>query len=91
MVVLEMGEPSSTEGEFDLILSNAASETKGAFDYTNFCGEHFTAPGFGLFLALKAIEAGTVNTEGVSEDDVKRVLVHHRLFGQELRIVLEKV
>ena len=91
MEVLEMGKQTSTEGEFDLILSNAASEIQGAFDYTKYCGEHFTSPGFGLFLGLKAIEAGRVDAEGLNVNEVKRVMVHHRLFGQELRIVLEKV
>jgi hypothetical protein len=91
MVVLEMDEQTTVNGEFDLVLSNSTSKMNGAFDYTKYCGEHFTSSGFGLFLGLKAIEAGKVVDEGLNIKDARRVLVHHRLFGQELRIVLEKV
>lgn len=91
MVSLNMGAPTAINGDFDLVLSNAISGLEGAVDYTVYSGEHFTSPGFGLFLGLKAIEAGHVNTEGRQLNSIKRVLVHHRLFGQELSIELEKV
>ena len=73
--------------DVDLVLSN----TGEGFNYTQFSGEHFTSPGFGLFMALKAFEAGKVDNGYVSFDNPKRILVHHKLLGQELSILLEKV
>jgi len=73
--------------EVDLVLSN----TDDGFNYTQFSGEHFTSPGFGLFMALKAFEVGTVDTNHISFDNPNRILVHHTLLGQELSILLEKV
>ena len=73
--------------EVDLVLSN----TYGGFNYTQFSGEHFTSPGFGLFMALKAFEAGKVDTNHISFENPKRILVHHKLLGQEMSILLEKV
>lgn len=73
--------------EADLVLSN----TIEGFDYTQFSGEHFTSVGFGLFLALKAFEAGKIDNPYVSFDHPKRILVHHKLFGQEMSILLERI
>lgn len=85
MVDLSWTEKSTAE--FDLVLSN----TDQGFNYTKFCGEHFTSVGFGLFMALKAFEAKEVDNQFVSFKNPNRILVHHKLFGQELSIVLEKV
>ena len=74
-------------GGFDLVLSN----TNEGFNYTQYSGEHFTSIGFGLFMALKAFEAGKVDNGHVSFDSPKRILVHHKLLGQEMSILLEKV
>lgn len=70
-----------------LLLSN----TNQGFNYTQFSGEHFTSVGFGLFLALKAFEAEKVDNHHISFDHPTRILVHHRLLGQEMSILLEKV
>ena len=70
-----------------LVLSN----TEKGFNYTQFSGEHFTSVGFGLFMALKAFEAGKVDNNPVSFDHPKRILVHHQLLGQEMSVLLEKV
>jgi len=74
-------------GGLDLVLSN----TNEGFNYTQFSGEHFTSIGFGLFMALKAFESGKVDNGHVSFDNPNRILVHHKLLGQELSILLEKV
>lgn len=71
----------------DVILSN----TDAGFNYTQFSGEHFTSIGFGLFMALKAFEAGKVDNKHVSFNQPTRILVHHKLLGQEMSILLEKV
>jgi hypothetical protein len=73
--------------EADFVLSN----TNKGFNYTQFSCEHFTSIGFGLFMALKAFEAGKVDNGHVSFDHPTRILVHHQLLGQEMSILLEKV
>jgi len=73
--------------EVDLVVSN----TNKGFNYTQFSGEHFTSVGFGIFLALKAFEAGKVDNGHVSFVHPTRILVHHQLLGQEMSILLEKV
>lgn len=75
------------EVDADLVLSN----TNEGFNYTQFSGEHFTSVGFGLFMALKAFEAGKVDNSHVSFDHPTRILVHHQLLGQEMSILLEKL
>jgi len=75
------------EVDADLVLSN----TDVGFNYTQFSGEHFTSVGFGLFMALKAFEAGKVDNRHVSFDHPTRILVHHKLLGQEMSILLEKL
>ena len=67
------------------------SNTNEGFNYTQYSGEHFTSIGFGLFMALKAFEAGKVDNRHISFDNPKRILVHHKLLGQEMSILLEKV
>lgn len=87
--VARLSELSMTEAisaDADLVLSN----TVEGFNYVKYSGEHFTSAGFGLFMALKAFEAGTVKVNGASIEP-KRILVRHSLFGQELSILLEKV
>lgn len=74
-------------GQIDLVLSN----TIEGFNYTQFSGEHFTSAGFGLFMALKAFEAGKVDNGHVSFDHPKRILVNHKMLGQEMSILLEKL
>ena len=71
----------------DLILSN----TDAGFNYIQFSGEHFTSIGFGLFMALMAFEFPNVDNSHVSFDQPKRILVHHKLLGQEMSILLESV
>lgn len=85
--MVELSWTKSNQNDFDLILSN----TDVGFNYTQFSGEHFTSVGFGLFMALKAFEIGSVENEFVSFKNPSRILVHHKLFGKELSIVLEKV
>lgn len=75
------------EVDADLVLSNANE----GFNYIPFSGEHFTSVGFGLFMALKAFEAGKVDNPYVSFDRPTRILVHHQLLGQEMSILLEKL
>ncbi len=70
-----------------LVLSN----TDEGFNYTQFSGEHFTSVGFGLFMALKAFEAEKVDNDHITFSDPTRILVHHKLLGQEMSILLEKV
>ncbi|MCF8277751.1 MAG: beta-ketoacyl synthase chain length factor [Flavobacteriales bacterium] len=75
------------EVDADLVLSN----TDQGFNYTQFSGEHFTSVGFGLFMALKAFELGKVDNGHISFDHPTRILVHHKLLGQEMSILLEKL
>ena len=84
--IVELSMTDAINAEADVVLSN----TDEGFDYVNYSGEHFTSAGFGLFLALKAFEAGTVKVNGASIEP-KSVLVRHSLFGQEFSILLEKV
>lgn len=89
VVEVSMVEPTSTDA--DLVLTNTPSEMPGGFNYTRFSGEHFSSPGFGLYLALKAFEAGVFMADGMLVENLDQILVHHSLFGQELTILLEKV
>lgn len=82
--VVELSMTDSINAEVDLVLSN----TGEGFNYVKYSGEHFTSAGFGLFMALKAFEFGSVNIEGTIIEP-KRILVHHKLFDQELSILLE--
>ena len=84
--VVELSMTDAINTEADLVLSN----TDKGFNYVKYSGEHFTSAGFGLFMALKAFEAGTVNVNETSIEP-KRILVRHSLFGQEFSILLEKV
>ena len=70
----------------NLVFSNSDE----GFNYTKFGGEHFSSPGFGLYLALKAFEAGKVENSHISYDNPERVLVRHSLLGQEMSILLER-
>ncbi len=89
MTKLEMTAPSSVET--DLVITNEPSKFDDAFDYTTFSGEHFTSVGFGLYLGLEALKKESVDSSFLKVSDVKRVLVHNNLFGQEMSISLEKV
>ena len=90
---------SSTAKMIDLNLTGKSSEnvdlifsnTDDGFNYTQFSGEHFTSIGFGLFMALKAFETEKVDNNHVSFNRPTRILVHHKLLGQEMSILLEKV
>ena len=82
--VVELSMTDAINAEVDLVLSN----TGEGFNYVKYSGEHFTSAGFGLFMALKAFEFGSVNVEGTIIEP-KRILVHHKLFDQELSILLE--
>ena len=83
--VVELSMTKAVNANADLVLSN----TNEGFNYIKYSGEHFTSAGFGLFMALKAYEARTVNVNGTSIEP-KSILVRHSLFGQELSILLEK-
>ncbi|MCB9204073.1 MAG: beta-ketoacyl synthase chain length factor [Flavobacteriales bacterium] len=83
--VIELSMTDAINAEADLVLSNRGN----GFNYVKYSGEHFTSAGFGLFMALKVFEAGTVNVNGASVEP-KSILVHHSLFGQEFSILLEK-
>ncbi|MDP6908872.1 MAG: beta-ketoacyl synthase chain length factor [Flavobacteriales bacterium] len=89
MEKLEMTAPSSVDA--DLILTNAPGKFDRAFNYIPFSGEHFTSVGFGLYLGMKALEKGSIDCSDLKVAEVKSVLVHHGLFGQETSITLEKV
>lgn len=84
--VVELSMTDAINAEADLVLSN----TDEGFNYVKHSGEHFTSAGFGLFMALKAFEAGTVTVNGASIEP-KSILVRHSLFGQEFSILIEKV
>lgn len=84
--VVGLSMTDAINAETDLVLSN----TGEGFNYVKYSGEHFTSAGFGLFMALKAFEAGTVNVNGTSVEP-KSILVRHSLFGQEFSILLDKV
>lgn len=83
--VADLSMTEAMNAEADLVLSN----TNEGFNYTKYSGEHFTSAGFGLFMALKAFEAGSVNVDGAIVEP-KTILVRHSLFGQEFSILLEK-
>lgn len=87
VVQLELSAYNHEQQPYDLLFSNT---TKG-FNYAQFSGTHFTAVGFGLFLALKALEAGEIHNQYITFDNPKRIWVEHRLLGQEMSILLEKV
>jgi 3-oxoacyl-[acyl-carrier-protein] synthase II len=84
--VVELSMTDAINAKADLVFSN----TDAGFNYVKYSGEHFTSAGFGLFMALKAFETGTVTVNGASVEP-KSILVRHSLFGQEFRILLEKV
>ena len=84
MVSLNLTE--KIESEVDLVLSN----TDEGFNYTEYTGEHFTSIGFGLSIALKAFDVGEIDTNHISFSKPTRILVHHKLLGQEMSILLEK-
>jgi hypothetical protein len=84
--VVELSMTDAIQTKADLVLSN----TDEGFNYVTYSGEHFTSAGFGLFMALKAFEAGTVNVNGAFIEP-KSILVRHSMFGQEFSILLEKV
>lgn len=67
----------------DLVLTN----TPGAFNhlkqtcYTDFCGEYFTAPGFGLWLALEQFKA---------DSRIQNVVLHHAFGPQAFALQLKR-
>jgi 3-oxoacyl-[acyl-carrier-protein] synthase II len=85
--MVELSLVSKTTANADLVLSN----TNEGFNYAQYSGEHFTSIGFGLFMALKAFDIGKVDNAQVSFNNPSRILVHHKLLGQEMSIVLEKI
>lgn len=79
----DMGQNLFKGLETDLLLTNLSSLEKGdsSVVYTDFCGEFFTAPGFGLHLALQYFE---------NNPTIGKAAVHHRFGGQEMIIALER-
>jgi 3-oxoacyl-[acyl-carrier-protein] synthase II len=70
--------------EADMVLTNASNplNEKEHICYTDYCGEFFTAPGFGMHLALHYLKA---------RKELKQVLVHHRFGPQEMGILIARV
>ena len=69
--------------EAELILTNTDSFLSEAehVRYTDYCGEFFTASGFGLHLALMYLKA---------REALTHVLVHHRFGAQEMGILVAR-
>lgn len=67
----------------DLILTNAPSRVSGTRNicYTDFCGEYFTSPGFGLWLAVEHLKA---------DHGLQRIIVHHVFGPQEMGIEVKR-
>jgi hypothetical protein len=84
--MVELSMSKILDQKADLVLSN----TDQGFNYTQFSGEHFAAPGFGLFLALKAFEVNEVHNHWINFSNPQRILVRHSFLGQELSILLER-
>jgi 3-oxoacyl-[acyl-carrier-protein] synthase II len=74
----------SIMGEANLILTNIDSFLCEAehVRYTDYCGEFFTASGFGLHLAIQYLQ---------SRKEMSQVLVHHRFGLQEMAILVARV
>ncbi len=74
----------SIMGEANLILTNIDSFLCEAehVRYTDYCGEFFTASGFGLHLAFQYLH---------SRKEMSQVLVHHRFGLQEMAILVARV
>jgi hypothetical protein len=74
----------SIMGEANLILTNIDSFLCEAehVRYTDYCGEFFTASGFGLHLAIQHLQ---------SRKEMSQVLVHHRFGLQEMAILVARV
>jgi len=83
----KLSQEKGDRNQSNLLLTNSDS----GFNYTQFSGEYFTSVGFGLFLGLKALEAGSVDCPFLKISEIKTVEVRHTLFGQEMSILLEKV
>lgn len=68
----------------DLLLTNLSLHGKNerTLVYTDFCGEFFTAAGFGMHLALQFLK---------NDSSIGNAAVHHRFGGQEMVISLEKM
>lgn len=66
----------------DLILTNSSSTLGAAPNvrYTNLCGEYFTAPGFGMWLAIEYIKA---------RPELDEVVVHHSFGPQAFAIIVK--
>lgn len=73
----------SLMSEADLVLTNITTPLgqQPQICYTDHCGEYFTAPGFGMHLALEHLRA---------DEAVRKVLVHHRFGPQEQGILIER-
>jgi 3-oxoacyl-[acyl-carrier-protein] synthase II len=67
----------------EMVLSNLENPLgdQAHIRYTDHCGEYFTAPGFGLHLALEFLR---------SDAAFQNVLVHHRFGPQEQGILVER-
>jgi 3-oxoacyl-[acyl-carrier-protein] synthase II len=74
----------SIMGEANLILTNIDSFLCEAehVRYTDYCGEFFTASGFGLHLAIQYLQ---------SRKEMSQVLFHHRFGLQEMAILVARV
>ncbi|MCF8257959.1 MAG: beta-ketoacyl synthase chain length factor [Flavobacteriales bacterium] len=68
----------------DLVLTNSASQVGDLQNirFTDYCGEFFTAPGFGLWLAIEHLKA---------DAGLQSVMVHHTFGPQEMIIQVKKV
>lgn len=70
--------------EADLILTNSASQVGEPKNirFTDYCGEFFTAPGFGLWLAIEHLKV---------DKHLKKILLHHAFGPQEMVIQVKRV
>jgi 3-oxoacyl-[acyl-carrier-protein] synthase II len=89
IVSIKMGHNGKANGllsilaEAELILTNTDSFLSEAehVRYTDYCGEFFTASGFGLHLALMYLKA---------REALTHVVVHHRFGAQEMGILVAR-
>lgn len=74
-------------GDVDLVLNGSTVEfDQPSIAYKDFCGEYFSAPGFGTFLGANILEADIL-PGGVTAESCSRILVCSG-FGNELGLIL---
>jgi len=68
----------------DVLLTNSDQRLsdKEQVRYTDFCGEYFTAAGFGLHLGLEMLR---------SRKQARQIMVHHRFGAQEMGLLVSRI